>query len=119
MLHNGYEVRESHGKKIKIHIEKVEKIVGYRLPDGAEIHHVNSVRNDNRNENLVVCPDASYHHLLHRRTRAYDSCGHADWMKCKFCKQWDDPKNLYTAGGLSNVAHQKCATEYRRKKRGG
>lgn len=116
-LVNGYVCFEEDGKLKKVHIELAKKALGKDLPDGVEVHHVNEVRSDNRPENLVICPDASYHHLLHRRARAYDACGNADWMKCKFCQQWDDPKNLYLAGGLPNVAHRVCATEYRRKQR--
>jgi hypothetical protein len=113
-LHNGYRCFLEEGKQKRAHVRIVEDILGHRLGESVEVHHVNSDRSDNRHENLVVCPDAAYHHLLHRRTRAYDACGHADWVKCKFCKQWDDPKNVYMGGGLPNIAHRTCATKYRR-----
>ena len=46
------------------HILVAEKALGKLLPDGAEIHHSNEVRDDNRSSNLVVCPNHSYHILL-------------------------------------------------------
>lgn len=114
---NGYPAFKRENKTVRVHIEIVEVILGKKLGPNVHIHHVNSIRHDNRHCNLVVCPDGAYHGLLHRRTRALDACGHADWSKCKFCKQWDDPKNLYMGGGLPNISHKKCATEYRRLQR--
>jgi hypothetical protein len=82
------------GRKLE-HIEVVERALGKRLPKGAQVHHWNENRTDNRNSNLVICPNRAYHILLHYRTKAYDACGHADWVKCTFCKRYDDPKNLH------------------------
>ena len=78
------------------HVLIVERVLGKPLPSGAEIHHVDGNGRNNAHRNLVVCPDHGYHALLHLRQRAYDACGHADWVKCPFCKEWDDPKNMYT-----------------------
>lgn len=47
----------------------VEKAMGKPLPDYAIVHHLNEKKWDNRNNNLVVCPNDDYHKLLHRRTR--------------------------------------------------
>jgi len=27
--------------------------------------------------------------------KAYQACGHRNWLKCVYCKEWDKPKNLY------------------------
>jgi HNH endonuclease len=76
------------GKKRGEHVLICERILGRRLPAGAEVHHVNNVPSDNRPSNLVICPNRAYHKLLHVRTEAYDACGHADWHKCQHCKSW-------------------------------
>jgi len=72
----------------------VEEVLGKKLREGAEVHHVNGNKTDDRNENFVVCNSKSYHQLLHHRTTAYNACGHASWSRCVVCNNWDDPENL-------------------------
>ena len=54
---------------IRQHRYVVEKAMGKQLPLGAEIHHYNGNRSDNRNFNLIVCPNEAYHKLLHERAK--------------------------------------------------
>ena len=92
----------------------VERALGKYLPNKAIVHHINKIRDDDWPKNLVVCEDKAYHNLLHRRQRALKECGHANWLKCPFCKQYDDPKNLIirkNGGGI----HRKCQNKARRK----
>lgn len=90
-----------------------ERVLGKPLPTGAEVHHVDENPKNNRNDNLVICPDHSYHRLLHRRTNALNACGNADWRKCNYCKQWDDPANLriYTYPKCTVTRHTSCISE--------
>lgn len=76
------------------HILVVEKALGHYLPRGAQVHHVNSVRDDNRNENLVACQNRSYHRLIHIRKRALEACGNPDYRSCANCGQYDDLRNM-------------------------
>lgn len=108
------------------HILIAEKALGHELPKGAQVHHVNGSKKDNRNENLVICPNQGYHHLLHRRQRALDQSGHADWIRCCFCKKHDEPSKLTVTirkvrGKETMLAyHKSCNTEngiaFRRRK---
>jgi hypothetical protein len=77
------------------HVLVAERALGKQLPQQAVVHHRNGDRSDNVPDNLVICEDQAYHLLLHRRLRAYRACGHADWLKCVYCKKWDTPGNLY------------------------
>lgn len=91
-----------------------EKALGKALPLQAIPHHVNHIKTDNLNKNLVICQDTAYHFMLHRRERAYKSCGHAHWRKCWVCQQYDDPKNLHIG---SKAYHSKCNREYENQRR--
>lgn len=106
----GYLVRG----KVRLHREHVEKVIGQKLPPEAEVHHVDGNKVNNSNRNLVVCPDHSYHMLLHRRQAAFDACGHADWLKCAYCKQYDEPTNLvvYYRDGQYKARHNACIVAY-------
>jgi hypothetical protein len=96
------------------HILVAEKALGKPLTIDIIVHHFNEVRSDNRPENLVICQDENYHRLLHKRTRAFKECGHAGWLKCQFCKQYDDPKNMIIKQrsgrrmGQTQARHRNC-----------
>lgn len=95
------------------HILIIEKAMGKYLPQKAQGHHVNKNPSDNINSNLVACEDDAYHKLLHRRERAIKECGHANWRKCNYCKQWDAPENLVIREHpQSGVHHLDCSRQY-------
>lgn len=51
------------------HILVAEKALGKPLPRGAIVHHIDENKSHNANTNLVICPDQSYHMLIHKRMR--------------------------------------------------
>lgn len=63
------------GKRKYEHILVAEKAIGRKLKRGEVVHHINFVRHDNRNENLLVCTIA-YHLQLHARMRL-----HPHWIE--------------------------------------
>lgn len=107
---NGYRATMIDSRLIPDHIRIAERALGKRLPKGAEVHHVNEIKTDNRNANLVICPNGAYHQMLHRRARAYDACGHADWRKCSGCGWYHDPSTMVIKG--SNWYRDDCYRAY-------
>jgi hypothetical protein len=86
-----------------------EKALGKPLPDGAEVHHVDGNGRNNDPSNLVICPDKSYHRLLHVRTAAFEACGNANYRKCSFCQQYDNSSNMRVN---RSAHHVQCKTVY-------
>jgi len=59
MLHVG------HGKKNRAeHLVVAEKVLGRKLKKGECIHHIDGDKENNMNNNLLIC-DLSYHQCLH------------------------------------------------------
>ncbi len=91
----GYKQHKRDGQRVNEHILIAERALGKRLPTGAEVHHVNGNKRDNRPGNLVVCHDRAYHQLLHRRQEAKAACGNPSYRRCSKCKLWSPPEDLF------------------------
>ena len=91
------------------HIFAAKEALGKSLPIGAVVHHYTP-------EQLVICQDQSYHMLLHKRQRAYEASGHADWLQCTYCHQFDSPENIYEQHGKNQSDyHPACRLAYKRR----
>lgn len=88
--------------------QSFRKAIKAKISHQIEIHHFTP-------DQLVVCQDRAYHKLLHYRQKAYETCGHANWRKCRYCKKYDDPNNLSVirrGNGRTETYHKNCATSY-------
>lgn len=91
----------------RVHVLIAESVLGRPLPKGAQVHHVNGNRRDNRHQNLVVCDSVGYHALLHQRQRALAACGHADWATCPYCHQYG-PRDGMVQHRTGRPYHREC-----------
>jgi len=119
IMKNGYiSIGDKSKRKRLSHRIIAEKAMGKSLPEGVVVHHVDGNRANNGPSNLVICPDEGYHKLLHRRQKAMETSGHADFLKCVFCKKYDDPINLHVPVEWgANVYHRDCANRYAKDRR--
>lgn len=108
---SGYLVRTEGNRRRREHIIIAERALGKPLPDGAVVHHVNQIRTDNRPGNLVICPDAAYHSLIHMRMKARDARKPLHFRKCQLCQQWDEPANLRFVND-GGCYHNACRAAY-------
>ena len=95
-----------------------EQVLGKYLPKGAQVHHVDGNIQNNATNNLVICQDAAYHRIIHRRMTALKECGHANWLKCPHCKEYDDPSTMYKhPTTLCRAEHRECMNKNARDRR--
>ncbi len=109
---DGYVVFSRNNKLKYQHIEIAERALGKSLPLGAQVHHVDGNPGNNVSNNLVICQDAKYHRLLHRRTAAHQACGDANYLKCRYCGNYSPLAQLKTDGSRS-FSHPECRSAYR------
>lgn len=103
------------------HILVVEQAIGRYLVYPERVHHLDHVKSINVLENLHLCKNDFEHKMMHRWERAIAACGHSDWRKCRYCKQWgpsdtmryNDTRYAHTITGI----HRECATIHRRQRR--
>ena len=98
---------------VREHILIAEKALGKPLRLPHVIHHYTP-------KQIVICENQAYHQLLHQRQRALQICGHANWLRCSWCKKYDNPKNLSIKQrsdrpqGQMRSEHRECRNNYGR-----
>ena len=102
-----------------VHRLVAESVLGRKLRTEEQVHHVDEDKSNYENSNLVICPDASYHKLLHSRQRIVDMGGNPNTDKyCKYHDKLHNRTEFSTTShydGLSNYC-RKATNEYRKEK---
>lgn len=113
---DGYVILNGLGRPrpIQEHIYVAEKALGKPLPRGAQVHHVNEVKADNANANLVICQDNAYHMLLHTLDRVRRAGGRP--FLDKWCWMCQRPRPSETFGPRATCC-KPCRAVYEKKRR--
>jgi hypothetical protein len=77
------------------------------------VHHVDENPLNNAPSNLVICPTPGYHRQIHARMDALKIAGNANWRKCPYCSQYDDPSNM-RGEKCGRFVHRECSATARR-----
>lgn len=115
----GHPHREKHGYIYESRMI-AEKTIGKILPLSAIFHHIDCAKGQINSNGIIVCQNRAYHRLLHKRINAYKASGHANWLKCPYCRKHDDPQNMRMknlASGYLVGIHNECQNAYRKQKR--
>lgn len=97
------------------HRIKAEFVLNKPLHPKHPVHHH---YNKDGSITLVICENKIYHQLLENRTLALNACGHANWVKCHYCKEYGSPDRCdITITKRGNIYHKICHNRYYKKKR--
>ena len=110
----GYACIPANPQPLPIHRIVAEWALGRRLLANEVVHHQDCDKLNNRPSNLLICT-REYHNVIHQRIDALTSSGHVDRRKCRYCKAYDSPDNLYAGSGT--VYHRSCHNEYTKSRR--
>jgi len=98
------------------HLLAMEKHLGRPILPTEAVHHIDGNKANNAIENLQLFETWGKHLSFHARLRAFQATGHWDWVKCKFCKQYDAPTNMFVSKVNNNNYHRACCRKYEREK---
>jgi hypothetical protein len=112
---NGY---QRHDNDKYVHRSVVETALGRELRGSELVHHVDYDKANNSPSNLVVCPDASYHQLLHARQRILELGGTPETHAyCSYHKGLHKISEFSYRKDRGNGLHNMCrraTNEYRK-----
>lgn len=105
-------------KSRPVHAVIAERVLGKRLPAGAQVHHVDEDKTNNAHTNLVICQDRAYHALLHVRARVVRAGGdpntQAICSRCERVKMATEFSVRAKSGNGLNSFCRDCMSDWRR-----
>jgi hypothetical protein len=117
--------RANHQGYVLEHILVLENSFGRPILASESVHHIDGDGTNNNISNLMVFKTHAMHRDYHTRLKAFNKCGHYNWLPCKYCHQYDNPANLTIitnqrkGGNKYQVYHSGCRNIYQRKLRAG
>ena len=104
---------------VREHILVMEKALGRLITPSEIIHHIDEDRTNNNIGNLMLFKTKAMHIAYHSRLKAFQTCGHYDWLPCSYCHKYDSPENMVTRSyknksypDMTTARHKECASIY-------
>lgn len=101
------------GGNIREHVYVMSTVIERPLIKGEVVHHIDNNSKNNSPDNLMLFASNADHILYHAKQAAFLACGNASFMKCPYCKSYDDPSNMYVRKNSYQAWHRKCANNYK------
>ena len=95
----------------------MSEMIGRALTAFEVVHHIDENPSNNHPDNLQLFATKAEHNTHHARQRALIASGNADFMKCPYCKVYDDPANMFVVAKVRKAYHNSCNTQYTRQSR--
>ncbi len=90
-----------------LHRIRAEQALGKPLPPGAQVHHADGSKSDTAP--LVICQDAKYHKLLHRRMAVLKAGGNPNTDKvCSHCRVAKNLDEFYVSRAQPDGRNHYC-----------
>ena len=93
---------------INEHVFVMSEILGRPLTALEVVHHRDGDPKNNLPSNLMLCTDQAAHLLQHAKERALEACGNSKFMKCPYCKKYDNPLNMRVRNDRYSAYHIEC-----------
>ena len=98
--------------RILEHVYVMSEMLGRALTPLEVVHHKDSNPQNNMPGNLQLFASQAEHLVHHAKERALAECGNASFMKCPFCKEYDNPVNMHVRDKGYKAYHNSCNTQY-------
>jgi len=94
------------------HVFLMSEMLGRALTDLEVVHHRDEDKRNNHPSNLQLfatqAEHVSYHSTKRAKEKALLESGNAEFLKCPFCKEYDDPPNMAVRKTGRAGYHRKC-----------
>ena len=90
------------------HTYVMSEMLGRPLTAEEVVHHRDENRSNNVPSNLQLFATKAEHNMHHAQMDAFKASGNALFMKCPFCKAYDNPSKMYVRKTHYQAWHREC-----------
>lgn len=103
--------------QVYVHVFVMSEILGRALSKEEVVHHKDNDSTNNLPGNLQLFPNQAEHMLHHAKERALKACGNSEHRQCCYCKEYDNPVDMFISKTRYQAYHKGCAATYKKERR--